>query len=58
VYDILGRKIKTLVNEIKQAGSYTVEFNGTQYASGIYFYRIQVEGGKSYTAVKKMTLIK
>ncbi|MBI5404059.1 MAG: T9SS type A sorting domain-containing protein, partial [Ignavibacteriae bacterium] len=59
IYDILGRQIKTLVNnEIKQAGRYTVEFNGTQYASGVYFYRIQVEDGKGFTAVKKMVLIK
>ena len=58
IYDILGREIKTLVNELKQAGRYTIEFNGTQYASGVYFYRIQVEGGKTYTSVKKMVLIK
>jgi hypothetical protein len=58
IYDILGREIKTLVNELKQAGRYTVEFNGTQYASGVYFFRIQVDGGNSYTAVKKMVLVK
>jgi len=59
IYDILGREIKSLVNnEFKQAGKYTVEFNGTQYASGVYFYRIQVDGGNRYTAVKKMVLIK
>jgi hypothetical protein len=58
IYDISGREIKTLVNEIKQAGKYSAEFNGTQFASGVYFYRIQVEGVKSYTAVKKMILIK
>ncbi|MCX6164968.1 MAG: T9SS type A sorting domain-containing protein [Ignavibacteriae bacterium] len=58
IYDILGREIKTLVNELKQAGRYTIEFNGNNFASGVYFYRIQVEGGKTYTAVKKMVLIK
>jgi hypothetical protein len=58
IYDILGREIKTLVNELKQAGRYMVEFNGNNYASGIYFYRIQVEGGKGYTSVKKMVLVK
>jgi len=58
IYDILGREIKTLVNELKQAGRYTVEFNGNSLASGVYFYRIQVEGGRNYTAVKKMVLIK
>jgi hypothetical protein len=59
IYDILGREMKSLVNnEFKTAGRYTVEFNGTQFASGVYFYRIQVEGGSSYTAVKKMVLLK
>jgi hypothetical protein len=58
IYDILGREIRTLVNELKQAGRYTVEFNGTQFASGVYFYWIQVEGGKTYTSVKKMVLVK
>ncbi|MFA5405177.1 MAG: T9SS type A sorting domain-containing protein, partial [Ignavibacteria bacterium] len=64
IYDILGREIKTLINELKQAGRYTIEFNGNNYASGVYFYRIQVEGQgsavaeKSYTSVKKMVLIK
>jgi len=59
IYDILGREIKLLVNnEFKQAGRYTAEFNGSQYASGIYTFRIQVEGGQSYTAVKKMALVK
>lgn len=59
IYDILGREVKSLVNnEFKTAGRYTVEFNGTQFASGVYFYRIQVEDGKGFTAVKKMVLVK
>jgi photosystem II stability/assembly factor-like uncharacterized protein len=58
IYDILGREIKTLINELKQAGKYMVEFDGNQFASGVYFYRIQVEGRNSYTDVKKMLLIK
>jgi hypothetical protein len=58
IYDIIGREIKSLVNEFKQAGNYTVEFNGNNLASGIYFYKIQVEGGKRYTTVKKMILLK
>ena len=55
IYDILGREIKTLVNEVKQAGKYTVEFNGHNFASGVYFYRI--ESGK-FTDVKRMVLVK
>ena len=55
IYDILGREIRTLVNEVKQAGKYTVEFNGSNFASGVYFYRI--EAGK-FTDVKRMVLVK
>lgn len=55
IYDILGREVSTLVNEVKQAGIYTVEFNGSNYASGVYFYRI--ESGK-FSDVKRMVLLK
>ena len=42
VYDILGREVIRLVNnEYKQPGRYTVDFNGTNFASGVYFYRIE-----------------
>jgi hypothetical protein len=55
IYDILGREIKTLVSEFKNAGSYMVSFNGSELASGIYFYRIEAGG---FVQVKKMVLIK
>jgi hypothetical protein len=55
IYDILGREIKNLVNEKMSAGSHTIEFTASNFASGIYFYRI-IAG--SYTEVKKMALIK
>jgi len=54
-YDLLGREIKTLVNEYKQAGTYLVSFNGSELASGTYFYRIQAG---SFVQVKRMLLIK
>ncbi|MGA9120164.1 MAG: glucoamylase family protein [Bacteroidota bacterium] len=41
VYDVLGRVVAKLVNEKKAPGSYTVEFDGTNLASGVYFYRLQ-----------------
>ncbi|HMS35387.1 MAG TPA: T9SS type A sorting domain-containing protein [Ignavibacteria bacterium] len=41
VYDILGKEVKTLVNEIKPAGVYKVEFDGSNLSSGIYFYKIE-----------------
>ncbi|MCX6165276.1 MAG: T9SS type A sorting domain-containing protein [Ignavibacteriae bacterium] len=62
IYDLLGREIKTLVNEFKNAGSYLVSFNGSELASGIYFYRIQVVDptgrAGNFVQVKRMVLIK
>lgn len=55
VYDILGRLVATLVNEEKDAGMYTAEFNGTDVASGIYIYRITAG---NFIKVKKMLLVK
>ncbi|MFI5145104.1 MAG: T9SS type A sorting domain-containing protein, partial [Ignavibacteria bacterium] len=55
VYDILGKLVKELVNENKEAGFYTVTFDGTNFASGVYFYRINAG---DFNAVKKMVLIK
>jgi hypothetical protein len=55
IYDILGRMVKVLVDEFKEAGIYTVQFDGSNYASGVYFYRI--EAGK-FVNTKKMVLVK
>ena len=55
VYDVLGRKISTLVNEEKPAGSYEVNFNAPNLPTGVYFYRI--EAGK-YSDTKKLMLLK
>jgi hypothetical protein len=59
IYDILGREMKTLINnEFRTAGKYISEFNGSQLASGVYFARILVNDGKEFVAVKKMVLVK
>jgi hypothetical protein len=55
VYDILGRKIATLINENLSAGTYTQTFKASNLSSGVYFYRLTTE---SKTIVKKFTLIK
>lgn len=44
VYDALGQEVATLVNEVKHPGTYTVEFNGAVLASGVYYYRLRVDG--------------
>ena len=54
VYDVLGRDVAILVDEMKEAGSYQVEWN-PQLASGIYFYRIQVDG---FVDTKKMIFLR
>ena len=55
VYDIVGRQVKSLVNDNKTAGSYAVIFNGNELTSGVYLYSL--EAG-AYKEVKKMLLLK
>ncbi len=55
VYDISGKFIKYLVNELQPSGTYEYEFNGANLASGIYIYKIET---KDFTDLKKMVLIK
>jgi len=55
VYDISGRLVKTLVNGKLKAGNYQVKFDGSNSASGVYFYRLSAG---TYTDVKKMILTK
>ncbi len=55
VYDVLGREVATLVNEVKQPGMYTVQWDGSRQASGVYFYRLDAG---SFTNVKKLILLK
>jgi hypothetical protein len=59
IYDILGREIKTMINnEFRSARKYISEFNGSGLASGVYFARILMNDGKDFVAVKKMVLVK
>jgi photosystem II stability/assembly factor-like uncharacterized protein len=55
IYDILGREVTTLINQQMKPGSYLVEWNAGNFASGVYFYRLETE---SHTETKKMVLIK
>lgn len=59
VYDEVGKEVTTIINESRVAGFYTTEFDGTNLASGVYFYRIFAEGsGQKFTKTMKMILVK
>lgn len=55
LYNLIGQEVVTLVNEVKEAGYYTAEFDGSNFASGVYFYRM-ISG--KFTDIKKMILVK
>lgn len=55
VYDVLGKEVVTLVDEIKVAGYHDAAFDATRLSSGVYFYRI---AAGSYMSVKKMLVVK
>ena len=56
VYDVLGKEIRTLVNEKQSEGSYTVDFDATGLASGVYYYKISA--GDRFVETKKMVLMR
>ncbi len=55
IYDILGREVKTLVNEEMEKGKYDYDFNASAFSSGIYFYRLKAG---SFVDTKKIILMK
>ncbi|HLT24850.1 MAG TPA: T9SS type A sorting domain-containing protein [Ignavibacteria bacterium] len=55
IYDMLGKEVTTLVNDIKQAGSYSIDFNASSLTSGVYFYKIS---SGEFSDIKKMMLVK
>lgn len=61
VYDVLGRLVTTLVDGVKEASFYQVQWNATAVSTGVYFYRIEArsqDGSKNFTSVKKLLLMK
>jgi len=55
VFDIMGREISTLISREMGAGSYSFDWNASSYSSGIYFYKIEVNG---FSETRKMMLVK
>ena len=62
ILNILGEEIKILLNEEKETGYHSIEFNGSDLPSGVYFYRIQAvpssSSGQVFIDTKKMLLLK
>lgn len=55
IFDVLGKEVATLENSHKSAGTYIVNWNASNFSSGVYFYRITAG---SFTDTKKMFLVK
>jgi flagellar hook assembly protein FlgD len=60
VYNLRGQKVVTLVDELKEAGDYSVNWNGTnssgqRVSSGVYFYRMSAG---DFSAMRKMVILK
>jgi len=55
IFDILGQNVSTLVNETIKPGKYEIDWDGSNFASGVYYYRLETE---YFTDTKKMILVK
>jgi len=55
VYDVQGQEISTILSKELNAGTYSIDFDGSSLSSGVYFYKITSE---NYSVIKKMVLIK
>ncbi|MBM4166540.1 MAG: T9SS type A sorting domain-containing protein [Ignavibacteria bacterium] len=55
IFDVVGRELATLIDETRPKGLYEINFDASQYSSGLYFYKLQVG---NFSKVKKMVIIK
>ncbi len=55
VFDLLGKEVSTIVNQMMTPGSYSIDFDGSSLSSGMYFYRIDTQG---YSQTRRMVLVK
>ena len=55
VYSLLGEKVASLVNEVKEAGSYEINFNASTLSSGVYYYKLSTD---NFVETKKMLLLR
>ncbi|HUI30734.1 MAG TPA: T9SS type A sorting domain-containing protein [Candidatus Acidoferrales bacterium] len=55
IFDVLGREVATIVDEKKMPGTYEVKFDGSKFASGVYFCRMNAG---NYVSTRKLLLLK
>lgn len=55
IFDILGREVATIVDEFRKAGYYKEVWDASNYASGVYFYKIAYN---KFTSIKKLAVVK
>lgn len=55
IYDLVGKEVAVLVNEVKNPGRYNIDFDGTTLTSGVYFYKLESNG---FSSTKKLILVK
>jgi hypothetical protein len=62
IYDLLGRELRRLVDEVKQAGYHDQRFDASGIASGVYFYRMTAQplnsGGSNFVSIRKFVVLK
>ncbi|MBV6479502.1 MAG: hypothetical protein HGGPFJEG_02276 [Ignavibacteria bacterium] len=59
VYDVTGKEVTRIVDEYNNVGYYEVEWDGSEFGSGIYFYKLEIEnGGNKFSDTKRMMLLK
>jgi hypothetical protein len=56
IYNLLGQKVASLVNEKQNTGYYQVEWDASGFASGVYYYRLST--GSGFAQTKKLVLLK
>jgi hypothetical protein len=55
IYNLLGQKVATLVDKRQSTGNYSMEWNASDFASGVYYYRLRAE---NFNQIRKMVLLK